>query len=258
LLAGDEVSRNRFVFRRVDAQTGKQEILLDRQKNERVYLPADLSRDGKYLVFWSFDTPADGKWTYPYTAILTRRNLETGEERELYRAKCRGPYDPLLSPDHAQVATGIVLQDGTSVLFAVPIDGGAPREFIRAPMGLSRVDTGSQVGIRCWSSDSRHVLVVRPDSKPGFQQLCSYPIAGGEPVPTGLTFAVIGGLRLSPDGRRIAFIGRQPQTEIWAMRNFLPVPKPSRLSLQRPNSGTGHESHYMGLTSVQDVITVIT
>jgi Tol biopolymer transport system component len=53
------------------------------------------------------------------------------------------------------------------------------------------------------------------------------PVAGGEPQKAGLSMSRLMILRVSPDGKNIAFTAsEQPEkSEIWVMENFLPKEK---------------------------------
>lgn len=56
-------------------------------------------------------------------------------------------------------------------------------------------------------------------------QFWRIPAEGGEPTPLDVTIDDLWGLRLHPDGRRIAFGTQENKSEVWVMENFLPPPK---------------------------------
>jgi hypothetical protein len=53
------------------------------------------------------------------------------------------------------------------------------------------------------------------------------PTAGGEPQKAGLSMSQLMILRVSPDGKNVAFTAsEQPEkSEVWVMENFLPNEK---------------------------------
>lgn len=93
-----------------------------------------------------------------------RRDMDSGEERELYRTMSQSTDLGvlLLSPDGRQVAFNVVNPEGMRLLLTVPAPGGNPRELYRSKLDL---------GVRAWSKDGRHLLVTQPDSKSGKKQL---------------------------------------------------------------------------------------
>jgi Tol biopolymer transport system component len=155
LLAGDQVNEDHCVFRKVDAQTGKQEIFFDRPGNDRVYDTPALSSDGKTLFYRVFDAPADGKWVLPYPMRLIRSDLESGVEKELYRTTCRTVFPPLLSPDGSQLATIFRDQALQYHLLIILSGGGESRELkVEHPF--------RGIALRAWTKDGRHLLVMQP------------------------------------------------------------------------------------------------
>jgi hypothetical protein len=56
----------------------------------------------------------------------------------------------------------------------------------------------------------------------------SFPLDGAAPEPAGLEMSELGAASVHPDGRRLAFVGRQKQRELWVIRNLLTQPKAAR------------------------------
>jgi len=57
-------------------------------------------------------------------------------------------------------------------------------------------------------------------------QLWRVAAESGEPQPSGLIAArQLVGMRLHPDGRRVAIVDVKVDLEVWVMENFLPLPK---------------------------------
>jgi len=181
----NDLQNNHTAFRRIDLQTGEGKTVLV-EGTGRVHWQAALSHDGKTL-FYSLREHADDTLG---TLRLMRREIESGEERELYRTKSDGSglFSLSLSPDEKQVAF-VVIKDNTTPLMVVPAEGGSAREL------CPKVNT---IGGTAWTKDGRHILVPGSDSEHP-QQLLSVPIAGG-----------------------------QSQQSVWAINNLLAEPKASR------------------------------
>ena len=76
-----------------------------------------------------------------------------------------------------------------------------------------------------WTSDSRYVLFSRWNETNPTSILARVPVAGGEPAELGLEMEGIRDLRVSKDGRQIAFTSDTRGLGVWVMENFLPKNK---------------------------------
>jgi Tol biopolymer transport system component len=208
----------RVVFRKIDVQTGRQQLFFDPNLYPEYLFPAmDISSDGK-SVFYSVRVGAAEQ----VTQRLMRRNMETGEEKELYRVNARGleAFGPKLSPDGRQLAikarpfNSVNPWDSGMALMILPAEGGTPREICRT-RGLDET-----IADFVWTKDARHLLVVRPQRDR--RELWSYSVDTGEGGPAGLEMDRVGQMSIHPDGRRLAFIGASSQMELWVIRNLLP------------------------------------
>jgi Tol biopolymer transport system component len=186
----------------IDAQTGEAaEILLSGPVswNSQVLW----SRDGQSVIYRGFD----GK-----TPRFMLRNLQSGQETELRRGEVNCP---ALSPDGRQLAFA---ESGKVML--MPAEGGSARELlaVKPPRGLRPF-----VAL-LWTADGRHLLLGYADNMSSdTYEIWRMPVTGGELQKTGLAAPLMLGARLHPDGRRIAFVAGEKQSEVWAMENFLPV-----------------------------------
>jgi Tol biopolymer transport system component len=133
--------------------------------------------------------------------VVMKRNLETGEEKEVVKIKGIN-YD--LSPDGKNIVFW-----GDGVTSIISVDGGAPRELYRGPVTYAR-----------WTGDGRSIVV-----KVG-SDYWRIPAQGGTPVKLALTFDKVIFFTVHPDNRQIAFsVNEGVKRELWVMENFLPAPK---------------------------------
>jgi len=203
-----------FLIHQIDVQTGQiKEFLAPSGSDNRIYYPV-LSPDGKALFYVQYDAVR--------TCRLMRRNLESGEVRELYQAKDVELDDLALSADGRQLAFAISDWNSainTFSLMIMPAEGGEVRERLKSKQYIDNL---------VWMRDGRNMLMVR-ESESGPPQLWSVPIDGGEPQPSGLAMRGLYSIPVHPDGRRIAFINsKEPQQEVWVIKNLLSAPKTSR------------------------------
>jgi Tol biopolymer transport system component len=161
---------------------------------------------------------------------IVARDLETGEEKELYRAVPPAhvhhwPTSNLaVSPDGQRLA--FVWSDAKNVerataLMVLPSAGGEPRELLRA-------QDPAVIGVPAWTPDSRHILYARSvwGEKPTFE-LWRISADGGEAQNLGLVMEGLEpcGLSVHPDGKRIAFTAGTDREEVWVLKDFLPAVK---------------------------------
>jgi Tol biopolymer transport system component len=196
----------RVTFRRVDADTGRGSVLFE-GPYEGTFPLVKLSPDGKWLYRVSVDA----------NERLLKRNVDTGQETELYRATSR-PRALCVSSDGLQVA---FLNQGSDQkdwrLMTVPTAGGVPRE-----VGRTSDDAfGSKAA---WTRDGRFILVALSGG------LWAFPTGAGSPrqLDLGLTPGrfLDEVFDLSPDGRQLVFSRIDyGKPEIWAIENLLPASK---------------------------------
>ena len=216
LLAGVQGRDGRSQLLQIEVQHGQATVLSDRSATgETVRTPA-LSHGGKALLYVQ-STGTPGK--EDRMILLMRRDLDTGETRELHRSD-RYIERPSFSPDGREVLfQGSYPGLNTMSLLIMPAAGGAVRELYRSKDWMSA---------NVWTSDGRRVL-FSPVSKSDRQAILSIPVEGGEPQPTGLTVSIVYSMALRPDGRRIAFVsGEGGADEVWVIKNLLPASPPAR------------------------------
>jgi Tol biopolymer transport system component len=169
--------------------------------NMRIPLGLSPDEESLYYLVWI----GDG-------AGIAVRGIEGGMEELLYEWKGYGMAS--LSPDKSHIAFG---EDGgeSSVLFLMPATGGEPEVLVEFPPG------GGSANAISWTPDGEHILYKNN------QEIWSVPRVGGTPVkldwPIEETLTgTIRHIRISADGRRIAFDAEAGEEELWVMENFLP------------------------------------
>jgi Tol biopolymer transport system component len=206
----------RKIFERIDVVTGKAQTLFE---GPYAVGTAELSRDGKALFYSIRD---DGSRP---ELRLVRRDLETGQETDLYRQESNGVtfFGLTLSQDGRQLAFSANTTTGLPArrsLLAIPTSGGAVKELYRGNAERPQPHGAT------WTKDGRYVIA--PASLNGRTELMAFPIAGGEPQGIALSMPEIASPSISPDGRQILFTGYQSKKELWVIRNLMSQLQASR------------------------------
>jgi len=190
---------------RIDVQTGQVTAMIPFPPMG--WQGFEISRDGNRIFY-------HGKGGF------MSRDLRSGRETQIVQRP--GLYAGVVSPDGQRLL--MVVSEGRSqVLLVMPLAGGEARE-------LARIDGEKEVpfpGSPSWTPDSRDVVFLRGvRGKTRQTQLWRVAAEGGEPQRLGLTIAgrTVVGLRLHPDGRRVAISAVKVDLEVWVMENFLPKP----------------------------------
>ena len=160
--------------------------------------PVINSTDGKYLFYFTNDDTAKGPENAP--VHLIRRDLETNDEKELYRFEARGGIGHALavSPDGRNLS----FTPGVTILV-----GNEPRTL---PLEVS-------LPLKTWTPDGKALLFVRSD------EIWVQPVDGGPAYWTGIQVEGLYPPNLHPDGNRIAFLGRKNSSTVWKLQNLFPV-----------------------------------
>ncbi|MBI3424476.1 MAG: PD40 domain-containing protein [Acidobacteria bacterium] len=199
---------------KIDAETGNTTLLVPEKPGSELFGPV-LSRDEKEVF-------------YQNKNILWKRNIETGEEKELYRATTPTKNPALtgniaLSPDGRRFA----VKFGQS-LIVIPVAGGDTRELLK----LREHEPFTSYGTVAWTPDGRNLLFIDGGDKQ--PELWRIPAGGGEPQQLGQLMEGAFDLRIHPAGRRIAFSASQKKNaEVWVMENFLPATQAQKASVSR-------------------------
>jgi len=165
-----------------------------------------LCPDGKTLVFIKVGP------------IITKRNLDTGEESEVVKiAPTTTGWD--LSPDGREV----VFQVDHAVK-TVSLNGGEPRELISGLAKPTILPTGGwwEYDLK-WTRDGRYII-ARAGS-----EIWRVPAQGGTTLKLDLSVPKMASFALHPDNRRFAFsVNEGSKSELWVMENFLPTTKAAK------------------------------
>ena len=216
LLARD--AKNRHGLYLMDVESGTvTPVVQNREGVEVGWTRPTWSPDGK-AIFYVRQEPGNKKTS------LVARELETGQEKEVYRAPAGvSVHGSAVSPDGQWVAfrsfdqaTGVVAME------IVPTSGGSSRELIRVEKG-ENIPGFTPLE---WTPDGRQVLFTKGGSDPQDLKFELWRVAaeGGKAQKVELAMDGLRDVRIHPDGHRIAFSAGQPtNAEVWVMENFLPA-----------------------------------
>ena len=197
---------------RIDVQTGRVSFLMPLPAG--VGFPSfEYAPDGSRIFYKKPADPAGGRGPR-----LVVRDLRSGEETTVVEKQ--GFFQAALSPDGRRLA--MAGGENRHFIYAVvPATGGEARELLR-------IDPEKEVpfgGCPWWSPDGSYIYFLKGvrGKTPDEWHLWRVPAEGGEPQQTGLTVGrQVGGLRMHPDGRRLATTDFKVNLEMWVMENFVP------------------------------------
>jgi len=213
LTGGDKKGQGIYV---VDVKTGEMTTLL--HSEVRLFSPS-WSADGK-AVFFTERYDKEG------ISPVFRYDMKTKEKKEIYNQN-PGIFYMAPSPDGKLLAFATFekyKEETIGVLMVLPVEGGEPREVVK-------ITDGGCMAI-AWAPDSREIIYGKNVSASsgsqrirGGSELWKVPVEGGEPQKLGKISGQIVGVRVHPDGQRLAFTSQTSWAEIWVMENFLPKEK---------------------------------
>jgi Tol biopolymer transport system component len=220
LLAGDD-GRDHLHWWKVDVSSGEGTPLLPIPNADhwwRGWTWAEWSPDGGALIY-SMLNEDDGQ------GRLVRRDLDSGEEEELYRESLliRRPFE--LSPDRSKVA--FVFMDSVNAempggIATLDLDTRVPRKLVTFGDSLGEWEVCLQ-----WAADGEALLYSEilggEETGDWRTRVSRISAAGGEPEALWtLGEGKWGGwFDLSPDGRQIALTTYTQEEQVWLMENLL-------------------------------------
>jgi Tol biopolymer transport system component len=225
LARGADKEKRNGLFR-VDARTADVVPLLYAKPGEVFGEPRWFPND-KSIVFIGKDSVGQH---------LVLRNLETGQETELYRPPASILFDNELEVSGDGQRLAFDLRDpaaGTMWLMVMMSPGEKPRELgprVKFPEVIDMIWALTPGG--------GHVLFTTVERGGDDKTYKVWRIAaeGGGPQQIQLPMADLGDADMAsfhPDGRRIAFISFQRKKEVWVMDNFLPMTQTKKTTASR-------------------------
>jgi Tol biopolymer transport system component len=158
---------------------------------------------------------------------FVERDLATGAEREV----ARGALGSIsLSPDGRWItAQRADPSTKSQAVVLIPVEGGETKELLRVTDPQRIVSALSGIP---WTPDGRSVLVRRRMGADSIE-LWLVPTEGAQPRKLDIDVnqwpaGNRGFISLSPDGRQLAFLAGEVNSEVWALENFLPPARVSR------------------------------
>lgn len=178
----------------------------------------ELARDGRsFYTRHKEDSLARGSGAAQW---IVRRDLRTGERHRVQRTYGVGGRIGL-SPDGRLMAYGENHWGvGPLEIRVVPVTGGTSRIAYTFPDGHQPIGNRATL---LWTPDGRHILFPEQARQDSSHLLRMVPVDGGESrtlLHTNASEGPIWNVRLSPDGRRIAYTGGAARAEIWLLSGF--------------------------------------
>ncbi|MBI4663860.1 MAG: PD40 domain-containing protein, partial [Verrucomicrobia bacterium] len=210
------VEKQRHAFFHVDAQTGK-----------AVWIP--IRPQGGTLAGWNPDGRA---FYYPTGGAIVRRDVRTGDETRFPVATnslgigYTYGNPPILAPNAQMIAFRWVSLTNPwtatlpQSLYVSSLSGGELRRLATTtpPEFIDQYEV-------FWTPDSRYVMFTTARWQGNVRQLSTLwrvSATGGEAEKLGEMPEGASDLRISPDGRQLAFTVSKSKRDIWVMENFLP------------------------------------
>lgn len=153
-----------------------------------------------------------------------RVDASSGHARPVYTAPAGHTIQAFfaVSPDGHALAICLNEPGGQATrLEIVNISEGSGREVMR-------VGVPDLFSVQQWTRDGAQILITRARTEHmtgrafgGAMELWSVPVDGGLPRSLNLKMDGLSGVRVSPDGERLAFRAGTPTSDWWLMDNFL-------------------------------------
>jgi beta-lactamase regulating signal transducer with metallopeptidase domain/Tol biopolymer transport system component len=208
----------RHLLATIDVETGEVRLIkkCDRARMNQWITASDWSQDGRAVFFVQNERPEN-------LCRLVIRDIETGVEKELYRAPTWAErFLVSRSPDGRWLAMMNMrgMEEKRRTLRIISADGKEVRDL------TTFEDADNAPAWTTWTPDGKYVLFPKnnPEEK-GKSQLWRIPVQGGDAEKLNIDMWGFHRLTVHPDGTQLAFISNGPslkQAELWVMENFLP------------------------------------
>ncbi len=202
----------------IDAETSEVHVIkkCEAARLDQTIMEFNWSKDGR-AAFYVLNTKSKK------LSQLLVRDLESGSEKELYRAPTWAErFNISRSPDGRWLALMNYrgMEEKRRTLRIISADGKEMRDL------TTFEDTYNGPAWTTWTPDGKYVLFPKYDPKEeGKSQLWRIPVQGGELEKLNIEMWGFYNLTVHPDGTRLAFSSNGPslkQAELWVMENFLP------------------------------------
>lgn len=192
--------------------TGEITPFIQLNNDEGVYR-LSISSDNKYIYY----AIRDKNWKIH---SIIRRNLQSGEENELYRTTDANLM-MALSPDGKQLAIMSLHNKNTRILKILSTMESSEKviyTYKHKEFGYKSI---------AWSPDGKYIYFSERTGSEGKRpdELCRIPAAGGDAENLGVNMLLFADISIHPDGRLItfaSFVGLEKPGRVWVMENFLP------------------------------------
>jgi Tol biopolymer transport system component len=191
---------------KVNAQTGETDPVVYAETGGGVQEAPVCSPNGDTLYYVRWEDQAGVR--------IMARNLSAGSEREVFRKPGAAISPFAMSPDGTRLAfvDNEHPRSEHKVLMVIPSEGGEPRVLVRAPK------IAGFIGL-IWTPDGEQLLF--PKRGEDKTELWRVSVENGEPEFVNAVPASVRGLRISPDGRQLAYTAGDVKSEVWVLENFL-------------------------------------
>ena len=168
---------------------------------------------------------ADGKSIfYTNQGRLLERDLESGEEKQLYNIKNLTRILDLSPGGQRLVFGDYDPEEETLIILIMSIQEQKVRELVKHQK-VNRSGADAR-----WTPDGKYVLFMKCDSDEKESSFWRISPEGGEPQELWQLKKRAGDLSIHPDGKQIAYSIFEEEDEIWVMENFLPEEKAQKKS----------------------------
>jgi Tol biopolymer transport system component len=225
-LGPDESKKEGFDSRvyHIDIEDGKVTVLME-GKRRRV-VGAELSPDGKTMFYACSSILRGQDLAALANSLLIRRELASDEEKTLFEFSDRnGWFTWAVSHSGEFVAIALNEEEGNpnaraKKIMVIPSAGGQMTELVRWD------ERPGAIWDVAWTPDGKGILFVLQTDIFAETPMELWHVSIDTPQPRKIMEADLGGwsgVRVHPDGRRIAFDARRRFHELWVMENIVPA-----------------------------------
>ncbi len=207
-------------FRQLDLATGLVRPIFEIPLHDDRVLNVVISPDGHSILYSANDAAV--KSSSSVMTRLIRRDLDTGEEKELFHMPTdgQGLYSLVGSRDGKHLAFF-----ANHATWVASTAGGEPRQLWRDKPFPTNM--GSAIA---WDPQG-HGLLYSVSQGPGatkYDEIWYFPIDGGTPHSTGIAMPGLQTPSVHPDGHLLGFTTSTSTSQLWSLKNLFPETRASR------------------------------